>query len=390
MSKQKNPKIWAKRNLRLPLLAFAVQKCELQPDNIMIGLLELANEKPNGLTVNDLNQVLFGGARSQLAEQMLKNGLVTGELQRDGDRYLLTEYGQINLRNKQAWLNEQTASWELLCLGSALSTEVDGVMRHLSDREKIEAGWKPLKEWEGDGTIDSASEIWDKVIQKIQLQVLLEEKLTGVLLVNEFAEPPKPSPSNIILARKCLFEVLLDQSNSKVWTIVNLEYKSEKDEKHSAPFNLPIGIIRVAAPADDGVWRSSLESAGVQVGTTGELYCTGGDKHEVIDYVNLIVPRIELEMQGWSIIMQDIPLRTRDRQEGLDWFAHSLANTCGKSIMSWNLVRTEAQRFLSQAGCEAQELSPDEVRLAVLSALAFMNHRGNASRLGYILDFEEL
>ena len=87
MKRKPKVKIGAVRNIKLPMLALAAQKCELQPGNIMIGILAFVGECQGGATVEMLNQLLFAGARRQLAEQMLVNGVSTGELRKEGDSW---------------------------------------------------------------------------------------------------------------------------------------------------------------------------------------------------------------------------------------------------------------------------------------------------------------
>lgn len=386
MKKRDKAKITATRVMRLPLMAFAAQKCELQPENIMIGVLALAAENPAGLTADQLNGVLFGGARIQLAEQLLNNGLATCELRREGDRYFLTEYGQTDLGNGEAWVNETTASWELLCLGAALGSEVDGLMRLMDDRVKLEAGWRKFEECDGIPTFDSATQVWEKISSKAQLKVLMQEAIKGVLLVDEFKEPPKSSSVNVVLARSCTFEVILEKSLADGWTIARLDYKAEVDTKFSQPFVLPAGVVRVDGPSDEA-WREALKRVGVQVDSDGSIYCIGNQDLEA-DFANLIIPTLEFGFDEWLIRMEDVPLRSRNREEALEWFARYLAVTSGKNIASWGEVKVAAKRYLKKAGCESQEITTEEAQLTVQSALGLIGCRGDASRLGYILDFE--
>ena len=385
MKKRDKTRILATRVMRLPLLALAAQKCELQPENIMIGLLSLAAESPAGLTADHLNKVLFSESRLQLAEQMINNGLATGELKREGDRYMLTEYGQADLRNGEAWVNETTASWELLCFGAALGSEVDGLMRLMDNRVKLEAGWRKLEECKGVHTYDSSVEVWEKISKKTQLKVLMQETVKGVLLVDEFKEPPTPSSTNVVLARSCTFEVNLERSLDVGWTVVGI-VSDKEDPKSPQPFVLPADIVRVAGPSDEA-WRDALIKVGVQVDSDGSIYCIGNQGLEA-DFANLIIPTLEFEFDEWRIRMEDVPFRPRNREEALEWFARYLAVTSGKNIASWGEVKVAAKRYLKKAGCESQEITTEEAQLTVQSALGLIGCRGDASRLGYILDFE--
>jgi hypothetical protein len=69
------------------------------------------------------------------------------------------------------------------------------------------------------------------------------------------------------------------------------------------------------------------------------------------------------------------------------WFAQQLAATSGRSVATWGELKTSAARFLTKAGVPNAALPDAELRLALQEALARMP-RGDASRLGYILDFE--
>jgi hypothetical protein len=377
--------ITAWRELRVPLLAFAAQKCELQPDNIMIGLLALVAERPAGLAATELNQVLFAGARLQLAEQMLHNGVATGELHKQGERYYLTEYGQADLRDRKAWVNGQTASWELLCFGSALGAEVEGILRDLSVREKMQAGWRPIGDYDQVPSAAAARITWEKICQKTQIQVWLEDARKGVLLVDEFAEPPKPTETNPILVRLCVFAVDISLVSTGRWTLTGLHYRDQNDQKFAVPFEVKYGALGVSGPTAEE-WQRGLVAAGLGLNPQGNLVCSstaGGN----VDYAQMVISECCFRAGAWEVRAENVPLHTRDQAEAMRWFAQQLTVTCGRSVATWGELKASARRFLAKAGLPHAEPPDDELRLALQEALA-KAPRGNASRLGYILDFE--
>jgi hypothetical protein len=385
MSRASTPSITARRQLRLPLLAFAAQKCELQPDNIMIGLLALVAERPSGLAATELNQVLFGGARLQLAEQMLHNGVATGELLKQGERYFLTEYGQADLRDRKAWVNGQTASWELLCFGSELGAEVEGILRDLSVREKMQAGWRPLEDFNRVADAAAARIAWEKISQKTQIQVWLEDERKGVLMVDEFAEPPKPTETNKILARLCVFGVTLSRAGNGRWSLAGLEYEDPNDQTYAAPFKIRYGSLVVSGPTSEE-WQRSVVEAGLELNSQGNVVCKRTEQPKV-DYKQMVVTECYFRAGAWEVRAENISLHARDQAEAMRWFAQHLTVTCGRSVATWGELKASARRFLAKVGLSSVDLPDEELRLTLQEALA-KAPRGGASRLGYILDFE--
>jgi hypothetical protein len=385
MSRALTPSITAWRELRLPILAFAAQKCELQPDNIMIGLLALVAEQADGLAATRLNQVLFAGARLQLAEQMLHNGVATGELSKQGERYFLTEYGHADLRDRKAWVNGQTASWELLCFGSHQGAEVEGILRDLSAREKMQAGWRPLEDFNRVADAAAARIAWEKISQKTQIQVWLEDERKGVLMVDEFAEPPKPTETNKILARLCVFGVTLSRAGNGRWSLAGLEYVDPNDQKYAVPFKIRYGGLGVSGPTTEE-WERGVVEAGLELNPQGDLVCKRTEQPKV-DYKQMVITECYFRAGAWEVRAENIPLQARDQAEAMRWFAQQLAATSGRSVATWGELKTSAARFLTKAGVPNAALPDAELRLALQEALARMP-RGDASRLGYILDFE--
>ena len=385
MSRASTPSITAWRELRLPLLAFAAQKCELQPEKIMIGLLALVAEQLDGLAAKRLNEVLFAGARLQLAEQMLHNGVATGELHKQGERYYLTEYGQADLRDRKAWVNGQTASWELLCFGSDLGAEVEGILRDLSVREKMQAGWRPLEDFNRVAGAAAAKIAWEKISQKTQIQVWLEDERKGVLMVDEFAEPPKPTETNKILARLCVFGVTLSRAGNGRWSLAGLEYVEPNDRNFAVEFKIKYGALGVSGPTSEE-WERGVFEAGLELNSQGNLVCNRTEQLNV-DYKQMVISEFYFRAGAWEVRAENIPLLARDQAEAMRWFAQQLKDTCGRSVATWGELEASAARFLTKAGVPNAALPDAELRLALQDALARMP-RGDASRLGYILDFE--
>jgi len=386
MKRKPKVKIGAVRNIKLPMLALAAQKCELQPGNIMIGILAFVGECQGGATVEMLNQLLFAGARRQLAEQMLVNGVSTGELRKEGDRYFLSEFGLADLKDKKAWVNGQTASWELLCLGNALGGEVDVVMRDLAVRVKMEAGWRTIEDYARNPDARGAAEVWDKIRAKIQLRAWHDGSRQGILLVDEFAEPPKPSASERILVRVSNFELTLELLDNENWVIDSLEYTGENDRKFSESFDLKGAALRVDGP-DLELLKTALEANGLKSGTAGSLCCPGGGHHE-IDPASLVIPELQFKVGAWEVFARDVPVIARDQAQALSWFARYLAMTCGPTIPTWGEIRSMSISYLKMAGVVGPVLDDADLRSVVVEALGMVGRRGDASRLGYILDFE--
>lgn len=386
MSKMLPMEIAARRNLRLPLLALAAHKCTLQPDNIMIGLLKLAEENPQGLAPAKLNEVLFAGCRLQLAEQLLKNGVATGELEERSGSYYLTEYGKTDVSNGEAWVNDPaSSSWELLCLGG-LGGWADGILRPLDGRAKMAAGWRRIDEHVDRGSSVSAIEIWEKIKGKQQLKITLDDERQGVLLVNEFSEPPTPAEADRVLVRLCLFEVICSQSTNGDWHISSLSYLDQRDEVHAIGFEVKKQVLDVAGP-DPEIWESSLKAAGLMRDEDGTIFCYHKDG-QVIDHDRLVVPEFVFDLDGWEIRITNVPLRARNRSEALGWFARSLAERCGRNVATWGELDNAARRYLKKTGFMLPQDSKPDLLLALHEALAVVAVRGDASRLGYLLDFD--
>jgi hypothetical protein len=372
----------------LSILALAAQKCELESESIMIGILALTSENPTGLTVDHLNKVLFDGLRYQIAQRMLDNGVATGELKKVEDTYFLTEFGQADLDCKKAWVNEQTASWELLCFDDEFCKNTESIMRKLSMREKKEAGWRPIEDLKDYENFKSAYSIWTKISQKSQLSVLINGEQRGVLLVNEFAEPPAPNESDRILARTCIFDITLELLAAKKWIIKSLNYSDQNDINHAVPFELGESEVEIIAP-DYDEWQEILEKTGLFESSEGDYYCYYSPDLD-IDYSKLKVSRINIMLSEWEITFEDVSLRARNKDEALSWFSKKLANTCGKTVSTIEILKSEAIEFLALSGTETTLLNESEIQALIVNAINTLvsNRRGDASRLGFIYDFE--
>ena len=386
MSKLPPGGITACRKLRLPLLALAAHKCTLQPDNIMIGLLKLAEENPQGLAPAKLNQVLFAGCRLQLAEQLLSNGVATGELEERSGSYYLTEYGKTDVSNGEAWVNDPaSSSWELLCLGG-LGGRADGILRPLDGRAKMAAGWRRIDEHVDRDSSAPAIDVWEKIKGKQQLKVTLDDERQGVLLVNEFSEPPTPAEADRVLVRLCLFEVIYTQSANGDWHISSLSYQDKRDEDYAESFEVKPQILDVRGP-EPSEWENSLKEAGLMRDEAGKLFCHHEDGQEM-DHDKLVVPKYEFDLHGWEIRITDVPLRARNRSEALGWFARSLSEHCGRTVATWGELDNAARSYLKKAGIALPQDSKQDLLLALHEALAVVAVRGDASRLGYLIDFD--
>jgi len=386
MNNQLVPVVVARSRRKFSMLALAAQKCELKSDSIMLGVLALTEENPKGLTVDHLNKILFDNSRYQIAKTILDNGIVTGELKKEDEKYFLTDFGKDDLLSKKVWVNEQTKSWELLCFPEDFCINVESIMRSLDARVKIEAGWRPIEDLKTDENIKNAYSVWLKISQKEQLKVVLDGKQKGVLLVNEFAEPPTSSETNTILARTCIFDVTIELAPERNWIIKSLEYASDSDAKYSVPFEITESPIQINGPTDHE-WEHLLRQNGLEVTAEGNIFCYYTPNLDA-DFSMLKVSEIVVDYHSWEICFSSVPLKARDTKEALSWFSEKLAQSCGKMVAAHDDIKLEAIKFLRLSGLRIDNIIDADLQEVILKTIKNVDRRGDASRLGFIYDFE--